>query len=288
MLLSVKHNPSRYSAEALAFLHTPSGQLDRSLSLPLQQAAWKEGSEPKAMQYLYSTSTQRIFNMLATAATTSTLEVERKHCRDRRSEKRTVVPMSTVTRDSLIRQYRTQCLQPSMTKAEQAAKERIRRLKYSNVWSLAREEMPSLFPMPQGQQFGHGSSQPDALRPDQENLDAAAQQEFVRQNKQRLEQKLQTLRASASADLHQLQTVGLCTWPKTMQQWMSWMDDNDNLFREHVTRCRRGGQTLNYKVQAQADLPPLSVARVDANPRGSQTRIRHSHIQSTQLCALRG
>ena len=79
----------------------------------MRQEAWSaagrsSGSLTDAVLHLLSQIVQEEFAIIAMAIETSTLDVERKHNLDRRSEARTVASVAKVARDGFVRQWRAE------------------------------------------------------------------------------------------------------------------------------------------------------------------------------------
>ena len=90
---------------------------------------------------------QEELSTIAMAIETSTLDVERKHNLDRRSEAPRVSSVSKASRDACVRHWRTESRSTALT-AEQ--RKDLRALKFANKVSVALERRPELFPQARG------------------------------------------------------------------------------------------------------------------------------------------
>jgi hypothetical protein len=80
-------NPDTYQDGCHAFLLCDHRDLDEGYALPLFRDAWRGRSEVEALEYLLSDPIQEELTDLLWASDASTLDVERKHFRDKRSER---------------------------------------------------------------------------------------------------------------------------------------------------------------------------------------------------------
>jgi prephenate dehydratase len=107
----------------------------------LRQEAWSaagrsSGSLTDAVLHLVSQLVQEELATIAMAIETSTLDVERKHNLDRRSEARTVASVAKASRDGFVRHWRAESRAAAST--AKAHKE-LRAQKFVNKVSIAYE-----------------------------------------------------------------------------------------------------------------------------------------------------
>ena len=106
---SKTYNPVSYASACLDFLNCDASNLDCGYSLPLRQDAWRmaEGVEAEALAFLMRAEQQEEFDLIVEKAEVTTLDVERKHNLDRRSEKtgQRVISIGRASRNSMLEQY---------------------------------------------------------------------------------------------------------------------------------------------------------------------------------------
>ena len=132
----------------LCVLHVDPKALDSGYCEPLRREAWSapgrsSGSQTEAIMHLRSQLVQEELATIALAIETSTLDVERKHNLDRRSEACCVSSVAKASRDGFVRHWRTESRAATPT-AKSANK--LRSDKFSNKISIAYERQPDLFP----------------------------------------------------------------------------------------------------------------------------------------------
>ena len=107
VLLSKRFNLDGYYDEIIDLLHCDVLLLDSGYALLLRQEAWDAGpSLTDALRFLVSSQVQEEIDTIAVSIETSTMDVERKHNLDKRSEKCTVNSAAKTSRDSFIRAWR--------------------------------------------------------------------------------------------------------------------------------------------------------------------------------------
>ena len=107
--LTKKFNPQHYTVDILEFLYTAEALLDAGYSLILQKEAWAyaKGVEAQAVGYLMSPAVQAEIEGFLEQGSASSLEGERKHQQDKRSETVKVTGCARASRNSIIRRYLT-------------------------------------------------------------------------------------------------------------------------------------------------------------------------------------
>ena len=126
--------------------------LDSGYALLLRQEAWDAGeSLTEALQYLVSSQVQEEIDTIAVSIETSTMDVERKHNLDKRSEKCTVNSAAKASRDSFIRARRqtlaSQGAAAPAAKLRKKLRKRKRECDFLNVASMACQWHPNSFLM---------------------------------------------------------------------------------------------------------------------------------------------
>ena len=120
VLMSRKYNPGTYYQEVMRFLHVDAKALDSGYCQPLRREALgaagrSSGSQTEAILHLLSQPVQEELSTIAMAIESSTLDVERKHNLDRRSEAPRVSSVSKASRDAFVRQWRTESRAAALT-----------------------------------------------------------------------------------------------------------------------------------------------------------------------------
>ena len=102
-----KHN-NLWENAIVEFLTTPASELDVGYSARLFAEAWSKGSEAAAMDYLMSEEIQAELEAIFVAGQATSLDVERKHASDKRNEANKVITVGRASRNTILRQYRTE------------------------------------------------------------------------------------------------------------------------------------------------------------------------------------
>ena len=224
VLMSRKYNPDAYYQEVLRFLHVDPKALDSGYCEPLRREAWggagrSSGSQTGAILHLLSQPVQEELSTIAMAIETSTLDVERKHNLDRRSEAPRVSSVSKASRDACVRHWRTESRSTALT-AEQ--RKDLRAHKFANTVSVALERRPEFFPQARGKLHWE-KTQPKrrkrfrSHRPLQRLLE-----EYVEEHKEELE--AEAARRHACAKQSMMASTHVTSWPHSKVEWLRWME----------------------------------------------------------------
>ena len=144
--------------------------------------------------HLLSQLVQDDLAAIALAIETSTLDVERKHNLDRRSEACCVSSVAKASRDGFVRHWRTESRAAAPT-AKSAKK--LRSYKFSNKISIAYERRPDLFPQARGQLHWEEVRQKRRKRLRSRRPLQRLFQEYVDEHKDELEEERARRRACA-------------------------------------------------------------------------------------------
>ena len=107
--LTKKYNQDFFGVAILDFLNTQERFLDAGYSLPLQRDAYRcgSGSVVDVVSFIMSAEVQDELTGILEKASASSLDVERKHNQDKRSETTKVSGCARASRNAIIRRYRT-------------------------------------------------------------------------------------------------------------------------------------------------------------------------------------
>jgi len=153
VMMSRRVNPDGYHDEVVHFMHVDATSLDMGFSYPFQRESWSccsSASQTDVVLYLLTDAIQEQIDTLVTSIEASTLDVERKHCYDRRVEKRTVCSVAKASRDSMIASWRSKRHEhrPAPSREQQ---KKTRAAQYSNLVSVAIQRQPDLLHQAAGQ-----------------------------------------------------------------------------------------------------------------------------------------
>ena len=261
VLMARKYNPDGYYQEVLRFLHTDERLLDTGYSLPLRREAWvggrssgsatsssssSSGAQADAIQHLLSPHVQEELATIAMAIETSTLDVERKHNYDRRSEAPRVTSVAKASRDAFLRHWRTEA-----RKAVPGPTQKLGR--FMNARAVAMEQCPELFPQAKGKlkwesrpkdkqrRLRHGRSSGSTAYADLMEERGA---EFRR------EARLRRERASVEP------ASSVVSWPRTTVSWVDWLEREEKTYDEAIQAVRAGARrAINVRVVASPHVP---------------------------------
>ena len=255
VLMSRTYNPDAYYQEVLRFLHVGVKALDSGYSEPLRREAWgvaaqAGGSQTEAILHLLSPSVQEELSTIAMAIETSTLDVERKHNLDRRSEAPRVTSVSKASRDAFVRQWRTES-RAAATNAQQ--RQELRAHKFANKVSVALERRPELFPQARGKLHWE-TRQPKrrkrlrSNRPLQRLLE-----EYVKENEEELEAEAVRRHVRAQKGL-----VGgrVTSWPATRAEWLRWLQREQSKYDTALQSVKAGvRRAVNVRMTPHPNVP---------------------------------
>ena len=133
------------------FLSTQDEFLDAGYSVVLKQDAWRAGGdvEADAVSYLMGEDIQLELCGIFEAVTGSSLDVERKHQQDKRSETTKVSGIARASRDSIIRRYLV--AREGLLQHLRQATRKLSSAQHLNVRALAIHRHPELMPRGRGQ-----------------------------------------------------------------------------------------------------------------------------------------
>ena len=103
--LSRVYNLHGYVTAIEHFLDLADNQLDVGYSLPLRSEALQLGDRADALLFLTGDTVQREIEEICELASCTSLDVERKHYQDKRSEKDKVTSVARTSRNSILQRY---------------------------------------------------------------------------------------------------------------------------------------------------------------------------------------
>ena len=234
----------------------PPRALDSGYCEPLRREAWgaagrSSGSQTGAILYLLSQPVQEELSTIAMAIEASTLDVERKHNLDRRSEAAPVSSVSKASRGACVRQWRTESRSAAPT-AQQ--RKELRSHKFANKVSVALERRPELFPQARGKLHWQ-ETQPKrrkrfrSHRPLQRLLE-----EYVEEHQEELEAEAARRRACAK---QMMGSSHVTSWPQSKVEWLRWMELERATYDKALQSVKAGvRRAVNMRVTPHPDVPP--------------------------------
>ena len=242
-MLSRKYNPDLYGAEIVSFLRLDDQDLDGGYSLLLQKEAWRHagGVEAAAVSYLMAEDIQVELDAIVSSSSGTSLEVERKHKQDKQGETTKVTSCASASRNSILARY----LLCRKTNAGQrvSLNQKKRHVRFMNVRALAIMQNPDLMTRGRGRlkweaedSMSHGVSHQG---------DEAKLQQYIKDNEKKLEEELQTMRDKVS-----FQELQVHAMPVTFSDWMQYMGEHDEEFRESLKHATLNRRTLSERLKA--------------------------------------
>lgn len=218
-------------------------------------------SHTDAILHLSSPSVQQELATIAHAVETSTLDVERKHNYDRRTEAPTVTSVAKASRDSFVRQWRTFArASGTVSKSESVAKAANRKLRYANAVSVAYEANPNLFPQAVGKLHWETrtlrqqrrrrrlrTGRPSGSTTDFQSVMEEHGDEYRAEAKRR---RVLARKTQAQAATSQV------SWPTSNAAWVQWLDEHEDTWQEAIRAVKAGVRTaVNQRIVPHADVP---------------------------------
>ena len=263
--LTEKFNPEGYVLAIRAFLNTKEGDLD-DYSLDLQRTAVSKGRMPAPVEYLMKRAAQNEIVGVIENASANSLEVERKHNRDKHHEKGKIATVAgasakSVTHTFLLTRLRQQ-------RAFRCAKQGLRKLKFMNSRALAIKKMPDLWARPRGHlrqnQRGDGVGNSDIVHAG----DKHALDRFHAEHKEELKAEAAGIRARAKmAEQNMLSQREGPGCPLSNADWLDWFKVPDHMayFRTLLQTATKDRRSLNTRLTTlEGGLP--QVERIQAIP----------------------
>lgn len=247
--LTMKFNPGSFSAEILLFLHTDDQVMDGGYSKLLKQEAWARagGVEADAAGYLMSPGVQSEITGMLEAAAGSSLEVERKHNQDKRSETVKISSCGTASRNSIIRRYLVhRARQVDTMDTTRRKHEAALRL---NVRALAVRANPDLFPRARGRLRWETEVSMEEQSAITHMGDSEALDRYIADHREELEAELARVRRSA-----RLRQEASSAVPWSDDDWHKFLDENDTKFRSLLRSASDRRRASSQKVRASVDM----------------------------------
>ena len=264
--LTSKFNPDGYINAIDHFLSDNEDNLDAGYTLLLFREC-RDMSIAEGILKLTSPKVQsELCTLLETCSATS-LDVERKHNRDKRSEGRRLSGVSRASRNTILMRYHT-C---RLDKLESDRKVNIEtnKQKFMNLRALAIKERPDLFMRAAGSLKyvpGRMHEKKSERRSIVHEGDEQALQTYIAANRERLSQEASQIRAQAKAKSEQ----AAVHFPLTNGEWLEFLEKEDDIFRDLLRTAnadrRKIGQRLVPMKAYLTPAPRLGVAAVREQP----------------------
>ena len=200
--------------------------------------------------------------MIASCIEASTLDTERNHYLDKRAEQRRCVSVAKASRDSMLRQWRTEVHKRNAQggTTRQRVKSR-QRANHCNVHGMALKRRPDLFPQAQGKLWWQGEDQrasSKVLRTDDKSQEDNREElkRFIDENRQSLEAELQKTSAQEASAMPEHSPT---TWPASRPEWVAWLQNHRERFDGTMRRVRLGCRNeVNCRLCSPGALPAVS------------------------------
>jgi len=250
--MSERWNPLGCPAECEELLNTNDSDLDAGYTLLLKYEALSKGDLSDALSFLLSATVQEEIDGIIEHAEATSLDAERAHYQVKRPEKGKVVSVATASRNNLLRKYLA--LRRSLLRSHLKTKKKFQKWKYMSWRALAIKMRPDLFKRPRGKLHWETKISEEQMKALVAPGDAAAADEFVREHKDELIKCSSNIRKEALSP----STVSLSsTFPILNKEWLTWLGDHDQAYRDHVKGSGLARAPLNHRLYVEdASLPP--------------------------------
>ena len=266
--LTQEWNPAGYVYEIECFLEQADENLDTGYSLQLKQDAWKNGNLPDAIAYILSDRIQSELGGIFRASAATSLEVERKHWQDRRTEGKKFIGVARASRNSILSRYRV--LRRTIAPVRKQQVKLAKSLRHMSAPALAAKRNPSWLPRPAGfNTVAHVGNKP-------------ALDEYYAQNKNTLEAEAKRIRETAKAFANSSKDMELSHgMPFSNSMWMKWIEANDAEFRKQLRSATRERKVIGARLQPRpAGLP--SASRIGPRARSTTSTLIKKFLQQKQ------
>ena len=200
---SQRWNVHGYVVAAEELLSMPDAELDAGYSLGLKREALRKGTFAIALGHLLSEPVQADIDYICDGAGSS-MDVERKHNHDKRSEKVKVMGVARASRNSIMQRYRSRRTQT--VRKDMKIKARAKASIHMNARALAVQRMPHLCKRLRGKLHWEKVVATDDMRKTICQGDSTALAKCVADNKDDLEAEAASVRARARQEHGRPQT----------------------------------------------------------------------------------
>ena len=218
------------------FLETPDDELDAGYSLELKMEALRQGTLAAAMAYLLASDIQDELVQIFEHASCTSLDVERKHYQDRKSEGRKYMSVSRASRNSILSRYNLR--RKAQVGRRLAIQKVANSMRYMSSSALAVKDNPSWLPRPAGFHTTSHAGNPEAL------------QAYRQQHGVELKAKAAKMRKTAKDMLVSLQSGGM---PVTNADWLSWLEEHEEEFRQTLRTAVEERRPLSQRLCSKPD-----------------------------------
>lgn len=220
---------------------------------PPGKEAWRAGGgvESDAIAYLASDPVQNeLVGVFETISATS-LEVERKHNADKRSETTKVTGVARASRNSILRRYLGE--RDKHMRSIKQRRDAQKKVAHLNLHALALERRPDLFPRARGKlRWETGVSNQDMralVEPRSASSNAEALREYIAANRDELQRELARRRDDARFEALQAQPV-----PYTSEEWMQFLVNNDAHFRDLLRTSEARRAPVSHRIHGRTTM----------------------------------
>lgn len=195
--------------------------------------------------------------------------MERKHCKDKFGEKNRTTSVAKASRDGFVREWRLMSRGSQLDPAQSARRraKMQRRLRFSNLRSVALERRTDLFPR---HVVSGSGKKPRVIEPN-DHLREEALQEYIASEKTLLQEEVNRRREVATASVAGATDVGFNAshgWPASRHAWLQWFSKSEESFRHAMRAVREGSRRhVNARLEAAPDLLGMDMPpRLEAQP----------------------
>ena len=181
-------------------------------------------------------------------ASATSLDVERKHQQDKRTEKSRVSSLATLSRNSILQRFLVR--QRKDAALSRAASTPRASGRYMNMRALALQERPDLASRPRGKLRWEADVDGASKRQIVHAGDPARLARYMTANHERLNAEAKRIRAAAKA--HDKASTRS---PMSNAEWMRWVDANETAFTKLVYSASGERRVLSKRVLGDPDMP---------------------------------
>ncbi|CAK0828049.1 unnamed protein product [Prorocentrum cordatum] len=237
---SKQFNRAGWAKECEGFLAIPEQSLDVGFSLQLQRRALRTGSESAAVTFLMGPSTQADIDAVLTLGHATTLNAERKHVQDKKSEAPRLSTVPAASRNGIIRRHlkhrREQ--QIAASEARQSATGA-----HTNPRAVTLSRRPDFV-----------TASAKVARP-RLVYDEPGIQAYIDANREDLDRVVAAKQAAAKAAARAAASHSTGGTPGTNAQWMKWIEENRPTFLDFFDNASARRRALAARLVPDGEFP---------------------------------
>eukprot|EP00973_Karenia_brevis_P034719 4790408-Karenia_brevis.AAC.1 len=195
--LSQRWNPHGFVTACEWFLDAADDELDGGYSIPLRSEAMARGCYAEALKFLMSPLVQEEINGILQHCSGTSLDVERMHQHVKRPERGKVISVASASRNNILRQYILD--RGKVIKGHLKARQKVKQMKFMPWTALLAQRRPDLVKRPRGKLHWEQDVSARSMASITVDVDEAAKDDYIRENKQRLQEEAAQIRAKANS-----------------------------------------------------------------------------------------